>query len=126
MNLLRQNLLKQALKLIPPEKFEYLKFKSETVNSFGISLPTYAEPVTVSGSAQTPELYLYQQLGLELEKNYRTFYASIDIKGNEVNPQPDRFIYKGRVYEVVKNSPWFEYDGWCGVLAVELKELRND
>lgn len=121
MNLLRKNLLKKALKRIPLEQFQYLKFLRHSINDLGLDIPEYDEPITVYGSVQPPELSLYQQMGLSLEKNYRYFYCSIDIRGNETEPQPDRFIYGGKTFEVVKNSPWFNYDGWCGVLGVELK-----
>ena len=67
---------------------------------------------------------LYEQMGLSLEKNYKIFYGSINIKSNETQTQPDRFIYNGKTFETVKNTNWFDYDGWCGVLAVEVKRDR--
>jgi len=122
--MLRTNLLNKALKLIPPESFEYEQYTGQTTNSMGINVPTYALPVTVKGSVQSPENSLYEQMGLSLEKNYKIFYSSLDIKGNELQPQPDRFYYDGKTYETVKNSNWFNYDGWSGVLAVEVKRKR--
>lgn len=119
--MLTTNLLQKALKLIPSESFYYEKFTGETANSLGIMAPTYALPVLVHGSVQSPENSLYQQMGLDLDKNYKIFYGSLDINGNETQTQPDRFIYKGKVFETVKNTNWFNYDGWCGVLAVERK-----
>lgn len=124
--MLRTNLLQKALKLIPPETYQYEKFLGEQTNAMGIKVPTYAEPVMISGSVQSPENSLYEQMGLSLEKNYKIFYGSIDIRGNETQPQPDRFIYDGKTFETVKNSNWFNYDGWCGVLAVERKSGRNE
>jgi len=119
--MLTTNLLQKALKLIPSESFYYEKFTDETANSLGRMAPTYAMPVLVHGSVQSPENSLYQQMGLDLDKNYKIFYGSLDINGNETQTQPDRFIYKGKVFETVKNTNWFNYDGWCGVLAVERK-----
>lgn len=124
--MLTTNLLQKALKLIPPVSFQYEKFIGETINTMGIKVPTYAEPVTIKGSVQSPENSLYEQLGLSLEKNYRIFYGSAEIKGNEAQSQPDRFIYDGKRYETVKNADWFNYDGWCGVLAVEIKRDREN
>lgn len=129
MSLLRGNLLKKALKLIPGESFQYLKYLGEQPNSFGVMIPTYADAVNIepsNGIVQSPDNSLYQQLGLDLEKNYKIFYASTAIKGNEAQPQPDRFIYNGKIFETVKNTDWFNYDGWCGVLAVEVKRERNN
>lgn len=127
MSLLRSNLLNKALKLIPPEQYQYLQFISQEPNEMGIMTANYKDPEMILGSVQSPENSLYQQMGLDLDKNYKIFYGAISIKGNEENPQPDRFIYDGKTYETVKNSDWFIYDGWCGVLAVELKRDRlND
>lgn len=129
MSLLRQNLLKKALKLIPGEGYQYLKYLGETINDFGINVPSYALPVTITaqnGIVQAPENSIYQQLGLSLDKNYKIFYGAVSILGNEAQPQPDRFIYDGKMFETVRNTDWFNYDGWCGVLAVEIKRDREN
>lgn len=126
MSLLRTNLLQKALKLIPGESYQYLKYVSDEANALGIKVPTYADPVTIIGSVQSPDNSLYEQMGLNLDKNYKIFYGSTDIKGNELQPQPDRFIYDGKTFETVRNTDWFNYDGWCGVLAVEIKRERNN
>lgn len=129
MSLLRNNLLKQALKLIPGESYQYLEYIGETANAMGINVPTYADAVTITpdmGMAQSPENSLYQQLGLSLDKDYKIFYGAVNIQGNEEQPQPDRFIYQGKTYETVRNTNWFNYDGWCGVLAVEVKRKRGN
>ena len=126
MTLLRSNLLKKALKLIPSENYLYYQFLGETVNELGISVPTYADPITITGSVQSPENSMYNQLGLSLDKNYKIFYGAISINGNETQSQPDRFLYDGRLFETVKNTNWFNYDGWSGVLAIEVKETRED
>lgn len=124
MSLLRSNLLNRALTLIPGETYTYYQYIGETVNTMGISVPTYADGVVIKGSVQSPENAVYQQMGLSLDKNYKIFYGSIDIKGNALQSQPDRFEYNGATYEVVRNSHWFIYDGWCGILAVEIKKDR--
>ena len=129
MSLLRNNLLKKALKLIPGESYQYLKFRGEEVNSFGVSVPIYETAITITpqnGMVQSAENSLYQQMGLDLDKNYKIFYGAVSIKGNEAQEHPDRFIYKGETYETVKNTDWFYYDGWCGVLAVEIKKDREN
>ncbi len=129
MSLLRKNLLRKALKLIPGESYQFLKYQGEDVNLFGISVPTYATPVTITpanGIVQSPENSIYQQLGLSLDKNYKIFYGATSILGNEAQPQPDRFIYNGKIFETVRNADWFHYDGWCGVLAVEIKRDREN
>lgn len=124
MSILRTNILNRALKLIPGETFIYYQYLGESINEMGIKNPLYADGITVQGSVQSPENSVYQQMGLSLDKNYKMFYGSLDIKGNALQPQPDRFEYNGATFEVVKNAHWFIYDGWCGVLAVEIKKDR--
>ena len=124
MSLLRRNLLKKALRIIPSEVYQYEQYTGEQANNLGIKVPTYASPIDIKGSVQSPENSLYEQMGLSLDKNYKIFYGSANIQGNESQPQPDRFIYNGKTYETVKNSNWFNYDGWSGVLAVEIKRTR--
>lgn len=126
MTLLTKNLLKKALKLIPPESYLYYQYLGESVNEIGISVPSYADPIAIVGSVQSPENSMYNQLGLSLDKNYKIFYGAISINGNETQNQPDRFLYDGRIFETVKNTNWFNYDGWSGVLAVEIKRDRED
>ena len=126
MTLLTKNLLKKALILIPPESYLYYQYQGESVNEIGISIPTYADPITIVGSVQSPENSMYNQLGLSLDKNYKIFYGAISINGNETQNQPDRFLYDGKIFETVKNTNWFNYDGWSGVLAVEIKRDRED
>lgn len=129
MSLLRKNLLRKALRIIPGESYQYLKYQGEIINDFGISVPSYATPVTITpqnGIVQSPENSIYQQLGLSLDKNYKIFYGATSILGNEAQPQPDRFIYDGKTFETVRNTDWFNYDGWCGVLAVEIKRDREN
>lgn len=129
MSLLRNNLLKLALKVIPGESYQYLKYTGEQVNALGIKVPSFADAQVITpdiGIVQSPENSVYQQLGLSLDKNYKIFYGAVNIEGNETQPQPDRFIYQGRTYEAIRNTNWFDYDGWCGVLAVEIKRTRND
>lgn len=126
MSLIDENLLEVALGILPKQPVKYLKYLGNEINELGVSRPNFADAIELMGSVQVPELSLYQDLGLNLEKNYRKIYVSADIRGNEKQPMPDRFVFANSTWEVVKNSPWYEYNSWCGVLVVEIKELRND
>ena len=127
MTLLRKNLLNKALKLIPSENYLYYQFKEDEINELGIKTPAYYNPVLIKGSVQSVENSLYQQLGLSQEKNYKIFYGAKSINGNATQNQPDKFLYDGKIYETVKITNWFNYDGWSGVLTVEKKDERlND
>ena len=61
-----------------------------------------------------------------MDKNYRLVFSSLDFRGNESQEQPDRFFYDNKYWEIIKLSPWFEFNGWNSALIVEVKELQND
>ena len=61
-----------------------------------------------------------------MDKNYRIIFSSLDFRGNESQEQPDRFIYSNKYWEIVRLSPWYEFNGWNSALIVEVKELQND
>ena len=60
MSLLRSNLLKKALKIIASESYQYEQYIDEEINSQGVKVPTYARPITLTGSVQSPENSLYE------------------------------------------------------------------
>jgi len=126
MNLIKNNLLKAAQRLIPKQSFKYLKYLENEVNDFGVCVPVYDKAVVVKGNIIAPELSLYEAFGLDFAKNYRQIFVSLNVSGNETQAQPDRFIFDDKVWEVVQNNPWYEFNGWNSVLVVEIKELRND
>lgn len=121
-----RNLLKVALKMLPKQNFFYLKYLGCEVNSFGVAVPRYAEPLLVNGCIQAVDASLYQELNLNMDKNYRLVFSSLDFRGNESQEQPDRFFYDNKYWEIIKLSPWFEFNGWNSALIVEVKELQND
>lgn len=116
------NLLSQAFKLIPQQDFQYCKWESKTVNEQGIMINSYASPVAYKGSIQAVDQALYEKLGLDFEKQYRMVYASVFMHGVDVSSEqntPDRLIFEGKNWKVIRNTPWYSADGWCGVLVVE-------
>lgn len=116
------DLLEQALELIPSQPFEFCKWLSKTVNEQGIMVNNYAAPVPCEGSIQAVDQALYEKLGLDFEKQYRAVYASIFMKGTDIaegQNTPDRLVFEGRNWKVIRNTPWYSADGWCGVLVVE-------
>lgn len=116
------NLLQRALKLIPPQEFLFCKWQSKAINSQGIMTNNFAYPVLCKGSIQAVDQNQYKELGLDWEKQYRVVYSSISMKGIDIEKgqlTPDRLMFEGRKWKVLRNTPWNNADGWCGVLVVE-------
>lgn len=114
------NLLNKALTIIAKQQVEYVKFLERNLNDEGIWVPTYLPPAPLLGSFQAVPRRLYQQYGLDLQKNYATFYVSANLTDLRRDVSCDQISYDGKVYAVESANDWFAMDGWEGVLCVEV------
>lgn len=92
----------------------------------GRDIPRFAEPIPMKGSVQAVSNKTYEQLGLDLNKNYKTVFSTALIASMAEEIQPDRIVYENRTYEVVENKNWYETNGYTKILVVELKEFRDN
>lgn len=105
---------------------EFYKYLGSALDDMGRDVPVFADPVIITGSVQAVPNRMYEQLGLDLNKNYKTVFSTELIQSIAEEIQPDRIVYDGRTYEIVENKNWYETNGYTKVLMVELKELRAD
>lgn len=108
------------------KNFLFYKWIGNTVDSMGRDVPEFAPPIPATGSIQAVSNKMYEQLGLDLNKNYKIVFSPVLIQSIAEKIQPDRILYNGRTYEVVENKDWYETNGYTKVLMVELKELCAD
>lgn len=113
------NLFNLATSVIPPETIQYKHFIGNTVNSIGLAVPTYDEPVLIKASVQAVGDDLYKALGLDFQKEYYTVYSNQRMYGLNEQAQPDMLIFHGSTFMVHKNTHWDEYNGWGSVLVVK-------
>lgn len=106
------------------KNFLFYKWINTKVDSIGRDIPEFAPPKPTTGSIQAVSNKMYEQLGLDLNKNYKIVYSSELIQSIAEEIQPDRIVYNNRTFEVVENKNWYETNGYTKVLMVELKELR--
>lgn len=114
------NILMQAHALIPFQPFLWYRWKSNGTDSALLRVSSYQEPVTCHGSIQSVPQDMYERLGLDWEKNYILVYSPNDIKGLDGQQSPDKLVFGGKNWKVVRVTPWHSYDGWTEVLAVEM------
>lgn len=121
------NLLNQALTLIPKQTFTYCKFAGTTANDEGIKQDTYETGIEFQGSVQAIEQAMYEKLDLQWSKKYIQIYSSLDIRNTD-NQQvsPDKIIWHGKEYIVTKVTNWYLQDGWTNIIAVENTEEQED
>lgn len=106
--------------------FLFYKYIGTIIDDLGRDKPDFAEPVRITGSVQPVSNKMYEQLGLDLDKNYKIIYSSALINSIAEDIQPDRVVYDNRTFEIVENKNWYETNGYTKILMVELKELRQD
>lgn len=121
------NLLNQALKVIPNQTFTYYKFKSVEANDIGLRQIVYESPVELQGSVQAVPQDMYEKLGLDWSKKYISIHCSTDIRNTD-NEQvvPDKVVWNRKNYLVTKQTNWYTQDGWNKVIAVEQTDEEEE
>ena len=114
------NLHNMAMTLITKQTVQYVKYLSRVRNAEGIWVPNYAKGMYLSGSFQPVPRRLYQQWGLDLQKNYATFYTSTQLQDVQRDMSCDQIYFGGKAWAVESSNDWFAVDGWVGVLVVEV------
>lgn len=114
------NLLNIALRVIAKQQFSYYAYTSRALQSNGQWLASYAAPVTISGSVQPVPRSLFQNLGLNFQRNYMNFYTPNNIFDVDRDVAGDQFVFQGKYFQVLSKTAWFGVDGWDAVLAVQI------
>lgn len=115
-----QNLLKMALTLIAKQVVVYYPYSGRTQNAVGQDVTTYGPGNPIAGSFQPVPRRLYQQYGLDLQKDYWTFYTLNDLLDIERNVSGDQIAFQSQRYQVQSANDWFAMDKWKGVLCVRI------
>ena len=115
-----QNLLNMALTVISKQTIQYYQYSGRTLNAVGQDITTYLSVVNLVGSWQPVPRKLYIVYGLDLQKDYFTFYTSNNLLDITRDVSGDQIAFMGRRYQVESDNDWFQLDGWKGVLCVDL------
>lgn len=114
------NLLALAFSAITPTSIPFYKFASRTANTVGVFVSTYEDPVALLASVQAVPRNVYQDLGLDFQKDYVMVYAIRDIKDIGRGTSGDRIAWNNSLWQLVSESDWYAMDTWVGVLAVRI------
>ena len=108
------------------KQFQFYRFIKSTLDEMGRDVPQFEAPDTYTGSIQPVSNKMREQLGLDLNENYKTVFCPALMQSIAEKLQPDRIAYENRTYEIVENKDWYETNGWTKALIVELKSLRKE
>lgn len=115
-----QNLLAMALTMITQQGLLYYKALGRTLNSLGQYVTQYAEPIVIYGSWQPVPRELIAEYGLDLQKDYYTFYSSNDVLDIDRDITSDQLAFNGQLFQVDSDNDWYKLDGWKGILCIHI------
>lgn len=118
------NLLSMALGVIRPQLPQLRKWTGRALGPTGLFVDTYDEPVNVVGSFQPIDRRAYQQLGLDLSKNYSILYTSTPIQCVAPDVAGDLVEFGGKTHQAESEMDWKIQDGWGSYTFVEV--VPND
>lgn len=119
------NLLMTALSVLGTQTVRWHKFVSRETNDIGLDVATYQLPRIVSGSWQPVPRRVFQQYGLDFNKNYATFYVPQNVADVTRDSSGDKLEFNAREWECLGSTDWFSIDGWVAVLCVEVKKNQG-
>lgn len=115
------NLLTMALRAIKRQKVFYYQAIDRSINSIGQYITAFAAPVLIEGSFQTVPRSMYEQFGLDFNRDYYIFYTVTPIIDVQRDVSNDRLAFEGNLYQCEANNTWIGTDGWLGVICCRLQ-----
>lgn len=114
------NLLDLAGTLIAFQKGTLYRWMSTTQDAAGRDVATYGGPQSIVCSQQAVPRSMFEQWGLDLQRNYIMLYTDVVLHDLKRDATPDKVVYNGRAYTVESNTDWQNQDGWQGSLCVDV------
>lgn len=114
------NLYRQATQVIARQTYEYYKFIGSTTDSRGRATSNYDPAVLLADSIQAVKRNLYEDMGLDFERDYVKIYTDSDLFGIERDYSGDQIAYRGQRFQLLSDTDWRFQDGWRSILAVRL------
>ena len=116
-----QNIFRIASSAIGLQSVVWKKYTGRTISDVGIETATYDAGTTIQASVQLVSRSVYEQFGLDLQRNYVMVYTASDMGDLERGISPDIITWGGSTYQIESNqSDWYMVDGWNGYLAVKI------
>lgn len=113
-----QNVLNMAMTMIARQGLIYYKALGRILNDVGQYVTTFDEGTLIYGSWQPVPRNLIKQYGLDMQKDYYTFYTPNDALDLARNITADEVAFNGQLFQVESANDWFALDGWKGILCV--------
>lgn len=115
------NLLLMAMECLEWASVVYYAQTGRTLETNGIYATTYATGVPVDEtSVQVIPRNLYDDNGLDYQKNYIYWFVPVDVMDLQRDNSGDRIGVTGRKYQLTSETDWFNIDGWTVAMCVDI------
>ena len=84
---------------------EYDETKTE-INDIGNEVPAVKLEASYIGSVQAVSNKMYEQLGLDLSKNYKLIYCPELLQSMAEKTITGNILYDGRTWDIIENQNW--------------------
>ena len=116
------NILQDEFSAIGTLECDYIPWKTRSLNEVGQWISLYGTATAVEVSIQAVDRDMYVEMGLDLQKDYVTIYASVDATNIDRNTTGDRFVLPdGKTYQIESIRSWFMMDGWMCALCIKVE-----
>lgn len=112
------NLQALASTVVPQQTVLHHRFIGNVTNDMGYNVPTYDDPVEITGSFQAMTAQDAVKLGLSIRQVNATFYTSASVALAGEGTQSDRIEYGGNMYDVIGITDFKAQDGWAQYILV--------
>jgi len=109
------------------KQFTYIEYDDQTeveIDDLGYEVPVTSFQATYTGSVQAVSNKLYEQLGLDLNKNYKLVYCPQLVKSLAEKDVTGQVLYDGKTWDIIENQNWYETNGFTKFIMVEIKRDR--
>lgn len=116
------NLLAEALEVIEPQLITYFRNTGRTQNDVYQWVSDFDAGTEIYASVQAVKRSVYDQFGLEFQRNYVMLFVMVDAIDLDRDVSGDEFEWNGRRYRCESESDWYAMDGWTSILSVKIVE----
>lgn len=108
------------------KQFEYYPISENdaVINEIGNEVVTLPDPVIYIGSIQPVDNKLYEQLGLDLAKNYKIVFCPKLLLSLAEQTIPGKIKYDNAWFDIIENQNWWETNGYTKCVICEIKADR--
>lgn len=117
------NILSMALSAIPAQTPQLRIFVTRTENTAGDTIATFAAAIDIQGSMQPVDKKLYQQLGLNLAKNYSILFVTGNIQPTARDRDGDIILFGGSTWQCESDRNWSTVGEYRKILCVEIPPI---